>query len=352
MLNSVKTVALTAASALALCIGSAQAAETISFVTFSGYYPPKLFEEFEAATGIHVDVVEVATNEETMGKMMASDGAGFDVMVVSSPFVTALQKLGMLSEINHQNIPNMANLYPETSKLAYDPGLKYSVPYAWGTFGICYRDDMLTKKPTSWMDVLKPSDELKGKYTLVPDERWFMEPAQLAIGASINDVSEKTLEAIRPLLVEAKQNALAFDNFTMGSRLVSGEIAAAATWEAWCTMAMRDSGGDDIKYVVPKEGTDTFVDVFVIPQKSEHKEAAEKFINFVLEPEHHGWMISELLYKIPNKAAMDAADAELLKKYPPLQMTAQDLVKNEILADLGSDAPRVSKFVTEIMSQQ
>uniref|UniRef100_UPI003F497718 polyamine ABC transporter substrate-binding protein n=1 Tax=Ensifer adhaerens TaxID=106592 RepID=UPI003F497718 len=352
MLSSVKKVALTAASTLALSVGSVQAAETISFVTFSGYYPPKLFEEFEAATGIHVDVVEVATNEETMGKMMASGGTGFDVMVVSSPFVTALQKLDMLSEINHQNIPNMSNLYPEASKLAYDPGLKYSVPYAWGTFGICYRDDMVTKKPTSWMDLLKPSDELKGKFTLVPDERWFMEPAQLVSGTSINDVSENTLETIRPLLIEAKRNVLAFDNFTMGSRLVSGEIAAAATWEAWCSMAMRDGGGDNIKYVVPKEGTDTFVDVFVVPKKAEHRDAAEKFINFVLEPKHHGWMVSELLYKIPNKAAMDAADPELAKKYSPLQMTAQDLLKNEILGDLGADAPRVSKFITEIMSQQ
>lgn len=351
MLNSVKRVALTAASALALAVGAAQAAETITFVTFSGYYPPKLFEEFEAATGIKVDVVEVATNEETMGKMMAADGTGFDVMIVSSPFVTALQKLDMLSEVNHQNIPNISNLYPEAMKLSYDPGLKYSVPYAWGSFGICYRDDMLTAKPTSWMDLLKPSDELKGRYTLVPDERWFMEPAQLASGKSINDVSPETLETIRPLLIEAKKNVLAFDNFTMGSRLVSGEIAAAATWEAWCTMAMRD-GGENIKYVVPKEGTDTFVDVFVIPKKAEHKEAAEKFINFVLEPEHHGWMISELLYKIPNKAAMDAADPELAKKYPPLRMTAEELLKNEILADLGADAPRVSKFVTEIMSAQ
>jgi spermidine/putrescine transport system substrate-binding protein len=352
MLSSMKNVALTAVSALVLSVSAAQAAETITFVTFSGYYPPKLFEEFEAATGIKVDVVEVATNEEVMGKMMASNGAGFDVMIVSSPFVTALQKLGFLSEINHQNIPNLSNLYPEAMKLAFDPGLKYSVPYAWGSFGICYRDDMLTTKPTSWMDLLKPSDELKGKYTLVPDERWFMEPAQLVSGKSINDVSPETLETIRPLLIETKKNVLAFDNFTMGSRLVSGEIAAAATWEAWCSMAMRDGGGENIKYIVPKEGTDTFVDGFVIPKSAEHKEAAEKFINFVLEPEHHGWMVSQLLYKIPNKAAMDAADPELAKKYSPLRMTSEELLKNESLADLGADAPRVSKFVTEIMSAQ
>ncbi|AGS25542.1 polyamine ABC transporter substrate-binding protein [Rhizobium etli] len=351
MLSSVKMAVTTAVSVIGLSVGAASAAETITFMTFSGYYPPKIFEEFEAATGIHVDLTEVATNEEGMGKLMASNGTGFDAIIFSSPFVTALQKLDMLSEIDHSKIPNMKNLYPEAEKLAFDPGLKYSVPYAWGTFGICYRDDMLKKKPISWNDLLKPDDEMKGKFTLVPDERWFMEPAQLVSGLSINDVSEQALEKIRPLLIEAKKNALAFDNFTMGSRLVSGEIVAAATWEAWCTMAMRDGGGDNLKYVIPKEGTDTFVDGFVIPKKAEHKEAAEKFINFILEADHHAWMTTQLLYKIPNKAAMDSVDPELIKKYPPLQMSAQDLLKNEILSDLGPDAPRVSKFVTEIMSQ-
>jgi spermidine/putrescine transport system substrate-binding protein len=355
MMKVVKGAALIAISMIAAATVLEAKAEEITFVTFSGYYPPDLFKEFEKATGIHVNLVEVATNEETMGKMMASNGTGFDVMVVSSPFVTALRKLDMLSEIDPKSIPNLSNLYPEAFKLSYDPGLKYSVPYAWGTFGICYRDDMVSKKPESWWDILKPADDVKGKYTLVPDERWFMEPALLANGLSINDVSEKALETIKPILVEAKKNILAFDNFTMGTKIVSGEAAMASTWDGWCSMAMRDGNKEGksipIKYVIPKEGTDTWVDVFVIPKKAEHKEAAEKFINFVLEPKHHGWLISELLYKVPNKAAMDAADQNLFKIYSGMSTPASDLVKNEMLSDLGPDAPRVSKFVTEIMSQ-
>lgn len=344
-----QTVPIAAALLIAGSTIHTQAAENLTFVTFSGYYPPDLLTEFEKATGIHVNLVEVASNEETMGKMMASNGAGFDVMIVSSPFVTALQKLDMLSELDHKNIPNLSNLYPEAFKLSYDPGLKYSVPYAWGTFGLCYRDDLLTVKPASWRDVLKPSDEIKGKYTLVPDERWFLETGLLANGLSINDVSDKALETIRPNLISGKKDVLAFDNFTMGSRLVSGESLVAATWDGYCATAMRDN--PRIKYVIAKEGTDTWVDTFVIPKKTENKEGAEKFIDFVLDAKHHGWLISQLLYKVPNKAAMDAADPELFKKFPPLTISAQDLLKNEILNDLGADAPRVSKFVTEIMSQ-
>ncbi|WP_413875614.1 spermidine/putrescine ABC transporter substrate-binding protein [Albidovulum sp.] len=336
-------------AALLLSTGLAHA-EDITFVTFSGYYPPQLFDEFEKATGIHVNLVEVATNEETMGRMVASNGAGFDVMIVSSPFVTALENLGMLAEVDHDKIPNLKNLYDEAFNLPYDPGLKLSVPYAWGTFGLCYRKDLVSPAPTSWADLLQPSDAIKGKYTMVPDERWFMEPAQKLLGKSINDVSEETLAAIRPLLESGKKDVLTFDGFTQGSRLISGESVMASTWEAWCNMAARDGG--DVDYVVPKEGGDTWVDTFVIPKATEHKEAAETFIDFVLRPEVHSWLITELLYKVPNKAAMESVDPEFYKKYPAYRYTAADLGKNEILMDLGADAPRVSKFVTEVMAAQ
>ena len=75
---------------------------------------------------------------------------------VSSPFAEALNKLGMLAPIDHAKIPNFANLYPEANELRHDPGNTYSVPYTWGTTGLCYRSDILKAEPTSWNDLLKP----------------------------------------------------------------------------------------------------------------------------------------------------------------------------------------------------
>lgn len=340
---------LAAGVALAATISAEARAESLTLVTFSGYYPPTLFEDFKKETGIDVNLVETSGNEETMAKMIASGGTGFDVLVVSHPYVEALNKLGMLSEIDHSKIPNLSNLYDEATKLSYDPGLKYSVPWAWDTFGLCYRSDLVATPPTSWGDILNPSDDLKGKYTMVSDERWFLLPAQLYSGLSINDVSPEALEKIRPLLVNAKKNVLTFDSFTMHQRLVSGEISLAATWDNWCNLAIRED--PNVKYVIPKEGTDTVLDVYVIPKKAENKVAAEKFLNFILKPEVHGGLITELLYKVPNRPAMEAHKG-LVEEYTPLQITASELLKYPMLKDLGADAPRVSKFVTEVMSSE
>lgn len=340
---------LSATLLFSLAAAAPAVADSITFVTFAGYYPPQLFEEFEKATGHTVDLVEVAANEETMGKMMASNGAGFDLLVMSSPYITALNQLGMLAEIDHSKIPNLSNLYDEAMNLPYDPGLKLSVPWAWGSFGLCYRTDLLSTPPSSWADVIHASDELKGKYTIVADERWFLEPAQLLAGKSVNDVSEATLEKIRPLLVEMKKNALTFDSFTMGARLISGEALVSVTWENWCNLAKHEGGAVD--YVIPKEGSDTWVDSFVIPAASEKKDVVYEFINFILRPEVHSWLVTELIYKVPNRAAMEMVDPAHFEKYPAYKVTMEDLAKFEMLDDLGAEAPRVSRFITEVMAE-
>ncbi|OYT91809.1 MAG: spermidine/putrescine ABC transporter substrate-binding protein, partial [Pseudomonas sp. PGPPP3] len=106
---------------------------------WDGYMAPDALEKFHKATGVEADKSLHATNEEIMGKLMASGGEGYDVVFVSSPFAEILQKQGLLAEIDPVKVPNLKNLYPEAQQLAYDKGNHYSVPYTWGTTGICYR---------------------------------------------------------------------------------------------------------------------------------------------------------------------------------------------------------------------
>ncbi|HTN97632.1 MAG TPA: extracellular solute-binding protein [Nordella sp.] len=155
--------ACAAGAAMLLAAGLAQAAEKIVISNWDGYMPKDLAEKFKAETGIEVEVAVHATNEEIMGKVVASKGEGYDVIFVSSPFAEALNKLGIAAKLDHAKIPNLANLYPEASQLKHDPGNTFSIPYSWGTTGLCYRSDVVKTAPTSWNDLLKPADDLKGK---------------------------------------------------------------------------------------------------------------------------------------------------------------------------------------------
>jgi spermidine/putrescine transport system substrate-binding protein len=343
---------LAAATALSVIFVAAPAlaAEKIVISNWDGYMPADLLENFTKETGIEAELSVHATNEEVMGKVTAGGGKGYDVLFVSSPFVEALSNLGLIAELDHANIPNLANLYPEAQTLAYDEGNKHSVPYAWGTTGLCYRSDLVAAEPTSWMDLLKPADDVKGKVTMLATDRWLMAAGLKALGYSVNATNEAEIGAARDLLIEAKKTLLAYDDTTFYAKLVSGEASLVQAWDGWCNYGIAEK--PEIKYVIPKEGTDMWVDTMVVTAASENKAAAEAFINYVLRPEVHRWAAENILYKVPNKAAMESVDKSLFDTYPNMAMTPAEVMQGELLRDLGQTQKDYTRAVTEITSAQ
>ncbi|MDH6266250.1 spermidine/putrescine transport system substrate-binding protein [Rhizobium sp. SG_E_25_P2] len=339
------TATLLAATMLASGAGMASAADLV-ISNWAGYMAPDIAETFKKATGLEVEIVNHATNEEVMGKLMASGGKGYDIVFVSSPFAEILNGQGLAEPIDKAAVPNLANLYPEAASLAYDPGANFSVPYTWGTTGLCYRSDLVKTTPDSWMNLLKPSDDLKGKVTMLATDRWLMAAGLFALGYSANEKDPAKIEEAKNLLIEAKKTLLAYDDTTFYSKLVSGEASLVHAWDGWCNYGITDN--KDIKFVTPKEGSDLWVDTMVVMKSSEHKDAAMKFINFMLDAKNHAWAAANILYKVPNKAAMESLDPALITAYPNMGMTPAELTKFELLRDLGDAQKDYSKAVSEI----
>lgn len=320
-------------------------AEPLVISNWDGYLAPDAIEKFNAATGNSAELVLHATNEEIMGKLIASKGKGYDVVFVSSPFAEVLHNLGLAEDLDHAKIPNLANLYPEATRLAHDPGNKFSVPYTWGTTGLCYRSDLIPA-PTSWFDLLKPSDAVKGKTTMLATDRWLLAAGFLAEGYSVNETDKAKLEKTRDLLIAAKKTLLAYDDTTFYSKLVSGEAVMVQAWDGWCNYGITENAA--IRYTIPKEGSDLWADTMVILKSSEHKAAAYAFINTMLDGANHRWAAENILYKVPNKVAMDGLDPALVAKYTNLSMTPAELVKFEQLRDVGQSQRDYSRAVSEI----
>lgn len=326
----------------------AQAAEKIVISNWDGYMPKDLLERFKADTGIDAELSVHATNEEIMGKVTASGGKGYDVLFVSSPFAEALNNLGLAAKLDHGKIPNLKNLYPEATQLQHDPGNTFSIPYAWGTTGICYRSDLVKTEPSSWNDLLSPAEEVKGKETMLSTDRWLMAAAFLAMGKSVNSTDQETLDAAKAKLIEAKRNLLAYDDTVFFQKLVSGEATVTHAWDGWCNYGIAENSA--IKYVIPKEGSDLWVDTMVVTAASENKDAAHKFIDYVLNADNGKWVVENIMYKTPNKAGMEAIDKSMLEKYPNMAISPAELLKYEQLRDLGEGQKAFSKTVTEILA--
>ncbi len=323
---------------------------SIVISNWDAYMPEDLLDNFTAETGIEVDLALHATNEEIVGKLVASEGRGFDVVFVSGQFAQALNKQGLLAEIDRNQISNMDNLYPEISEMAFDPGNKFSVPYTWGTTGLCYRSDMIDFEPDSWYDLLQPVDELVGKTTMLQTDRWLLLPGQKALGYSANTTDPDEMAEVRDLLIDAKKTLLAYDDTTFFSKLVSGEASLVEAWDGWCNYGIAEN--PDILFVVPKEGSDLWSDTMVILNASENKEAAHAFIDYVLRPEVGAWVVENILYKVPSQAVMDQIDPELIELFPNLGMTPAELVALDALEDIGEAQELYSQIITEILASE
>jgi spermidine/putrescine transport system substrate-binding protein len=319
--------------------GGEELGGSIVVSNWDAYMPEDLIPSFEEATGVDVELAIHTTNEDIMGKISAQNGGGFDVVFVSGPFAQALAAQGWAAELDHAQIPNLANLYPEANDLGYDAGNRYSVPYAWGTTGICYRTDLVSEAPTSWEVFRAPPAELDGKMTMLGTDRWLLQPALLSLGYSINTTDATELEAATDWTLEAKSHLLGFDDTTFYSKLVSGEAVAVHAWDGWCEYGRAED--PNIDFVIPDEGSDVWTDTMVILESSQNKAAAHAFIDFVLDPAN-GKAISELvLYKVPNAPAMEQVDPEIVEAFPTLAFAPADLLAQEPETDLGTDGIRL-----------
>lgn len=337
---------LMATAALAGLSALPAAAANLVISNWDGYMAPDAVDAFKAATGVDAEVVVHATNEEIMGKLVASGGKGYDVVFVSSPFAEVLNNLGLAETIDHTKVPNLANLYPEAANLPHDPGNTFQVPYTWGTTGLCYRSDLVAEAPDSWNDLLAPSADITGKTTMLATDRWLLAAGQLAKNYSVNETDAAKMEEVRDLLISAKGTLLAYDDTTFYSKLVSGEALLVQAWDGWCNYGIGENA--DIKYVIPGEGSDLWLDTMVVMKSSDNKDAAFQFINWILDPANHAWAAENILYKVPNKAAMESLPAALLTQFPNMAMPVSELVGYELMRDVGESQRDYARIVSEI----
>jgi spermidine/putrescine transport system substrate-binding protein len=334
--------------------------QTLVFGNFgeeAAYTPAGLLDDFTAATGVEVTFSSFTNNEDLIGKLSANQGTGYDVIMITGNYIQTLVDRGWVAELDHSLIPNLENLYPEATELAYDPGNVYSVPYTWGTTGLCYRPDLVETEIDSWDDLLNPAPDLQGKITMLGTERWLLQPALLSLGYSINTEDPAEIEEAKELTLQAKPHLLRFEDTVFYDFLETGEAVMVHAWDGWCNYAGLDfeTGEHDpnvpIEFVVPSEGSDLFADAMIILESSENKEAAHAFIDFVLQPENHVKVAELVLYKVPNAPAMELLDPAIVEQYPNLGIAASQLLTYEEDLPLSPEAQQAwSEAATEIKS--
>ena len=321
--------------------------QSIVVSNWPNYMAPDTGTAFTKETKAKISIVEHASNQEVVEKIANGGKPTLDVAFVSGQYAQQLNAAGLLEPIDPKLIPNLAKLSPEAGQLAYDPGNTFSVPYSWGTTGICYREDLVGTAPTSWKDVLTPSGKNTKAVLMLSTQPWLNLPAAKSLGFSVNTTDAGQLKLIQAQLLKTKPLLLGYDDTTFIDRLDSGAAHMAVSWDGWCNYATNKQ----VKFVLPKEGSALQADTMVVLKSSKDKDAAMAFINFMIDNPAQTWMTDNILYKSPNKAVAEAAAKSLGKDFPNMAIPAAELAAQEAFVDIGAASTTYAQIAKTVTGQ-
>ena len=280
------------------------------------YIDESVIQDFEAETGIHVVYDLFETNEE-MYPVIEAGGVAYDVVCPSDYMIQKMVENDLLAEIDFDNIPNIDQIDPEYMERSksFDPENKYSVPYCWGTVGILYNTSMVAPEdvPTKWADLW--DEKFSGEILMQDSVRDAFMVALKSLGYSMNTTNDAELQEARDLLIAQKPLVQAYVIDQVRDKMIGGEAAVGVIYSGemlYIQEEVENLGLDyDLEYVIPEEGTNVWIDSWVIPANAKNKENAEKWIDFLCRPDIAKMNFEYITYPPPNKGAFDLLDEEL-----------------------------------------
>ncbi len=300
----------------------AESAGVVNIFNWEDYIDEQTLEMFTAETGIKVNYMKFTTNEDMLVQVEAAPSA-FDVVFPSDYCVERMISKGLLEKIDLANVTNVDQILPELRSASYDPAGEYSVPYMWGTVGILYNKTMVTEPVDSW-SVLWDT-KYKNNVFMMDSIRDTMGITLKYLGESMNTRDPIALEKAKELLIKQKQDGIvkAYQVDETKDKMVAGEAALALVWSGDAQYAI--DLNEDLDYVVPKEGSNVWVDAMVIPKGAKNKANAEAFINFMSRPDIAKLNCEAIWYSSPNAGAIELMGDEY--KSNPVMNPAPEVVQ-------------------------
>lgn len=343
-------------AALLTALPAAAAKDQLHLYNWNNYIAPETVKRFEERCKCEVIQTYYSDNEELLAKL-AAGAKGYDVLVPTSNAVQALIRGNQLKPLDHSKIPNMKNVDPVFMNTKFDPGNKFSVPYAMSTTIIGYNDQKMKELglPTdTWAVIFDPKylAKVKGRVTVLDSANELFAAALIYLGYSANDTDEKHWKEAADLIKKAKPYWAAFNASSYIKELTVGNIWLVHGYSNDIFQAGLDAKAANRPFQIlqgmPKEGAVLAVDNMVIHKDAPRTDLALQFIDFMLEGKNSAELTNLIGSGNPNMAAAQYIKPELKALpavFPPKDVQAK-LVQ---LTDLTAAQRRVrNRMWTEI----
>lgn len=345
-----KTVGQWAAAIGIAMVISAQAAkaEEINAMVWCDHTDAAFLDPFTQATGIKVNVKDYEGTGTALALLEQSKPGDWDVFVVDTTDVRRVVARGLLEPLDPAAFP-LADV-PDAIKLPeyhIVDGKMYAVPEKFGYNAIAFDNTkMPLEKARDVASLWDPAN--KGQIAIYDYYLPLIGQVAIALGKKPQDITEADLPAIKEKLEAIRANAaLVGDVVTSQTALATGQVAVLAGGGEYAVAGLQGEK-PNLDWVLPDVGGVRWQQAIGVFAASTKKEAATKFVQYVLSPEGQARLATSSCYwgmPANSKAALTDAQKKTLrwdeqpgflaKSYPyPSPTEAMDKAMQDLWAEV------------------
>lgn len=299
--------------------------DEITVFSVEDYIDTDVLDAFEEETGVRVNYLTFATNEEMYNELLKDKNA-VDLICPSEYMIMKMRDEGLLKKFDTpQNFAEYGSDYIKQkfkqaplNIMDEDESKTYAIGYMWGTIGIIYRtEDVDGELLKSWSSLWS---EFDGKVTVKDSIRdtYFMALAEVykeelialknafsagdctideynaALTEIFNRTDKETVDKVEKSLLDLKGKLYGFEVDAGKSDILTGKINVNVAWSGDAVFSidqgLYDEDGEPLEnqvilgYAVPEEGSNVWFDGYVMTANAD-EENSLKFLDYLCSPE-------------------------------------------------------------------
>lgn len=276
------------------------ASTELNIYMWQQYISDDLIAKFEEENKVKVNLSYMSDNADAITKLTAGGGQEYDLIMTCDAYMESLVDGDYVEKINFDNVPNASNINE-----SYWTAKEYCVPYLMNYIYLIYNKDTSPVEIKSYNDLINPA--LKGQIASIDGARNLFPIALVALGYDPNSIKENEIKEAYEWLVKYNENVVAYGNAEQN--LTNGTASVAFTYDGNASWAMSELGDKNNLVIADFENDPVQLgfDLYVIPKGAKHVDLAEKFLNYITDPQVMAANLVEYPYSCPNDAAVEAA---------------------------------------------
>jgi len=305
-----------------------------------GIIAQTVIDQFTKETGIAVSVENCGSKEEMLAKLLY--GERYDIIQTGEEAADALVRDGLLQPINHAKIPNLKKISPKFLNKSFDPGNKFSIPFLASPVGIVVNTGKIPNAIRGFADVF--AEKNNQDIAVLDDARELVAWGFFVQGTPINQVTDESLEKVKPLLARWLRLVKVFGN--PASALLNGDAAIGIVGGGEAAVLV--ASDKKFQWVIPVEGTHLALESLAIPKSADNVSNAGAFLNFLLRPEISNQVAGPFLN--PNAAALKLLPPEQ-RSNPASFPSDGEVAKMQTFEDAGEQSSKIDGIITTLKNR-